>query len=171
MHFLEWKCMNSIKISVKFVPKGSISNIPALVQIMAWRRLGDKPLSEPMLACSPMHICVSQPQWVNIPSELKSTIKEDNSLAVVSVKLPEPCLQNTPRNKDQRIGIDQILNIWLITNHFDLQVLLSGYGRSMTLKLSQMSAELCRLCKHDDIMLADWQWIRLRDDSFCHTTV
>ena len=26
-----------------------ISNIPALAQIMAWRRLGDKPLSEPML--------------------------------------------------------------------------------------------------------------------------
>ena len=28
---------------------GSIDNIPALVQIMAWRRLGDKPLSEPMI--------------------------------------------------------------------------------------------------------------------------
>ena len=46
-----------IKISLKFVPKGSISNIPALVQTMAWRRLGDKPLYEPMLACSPTHIC------------------------------------------------------------------------------------------------------------------
>ena len=54
----------SIKISLKFVPKGSISNIPALVQIMAWCQLGDKPLSEPMLACSPTHICVSRPQWV-----------------------------------------------------------------------------------------------------------
>ena len=38
-----------IKISLKFVPKGLIDNIPALVQIMAWRRIGDKPLSEPML--------------------------------------------------------------------------------------------------------------------------
>ena len=27
-----------IKISSKFVPKGSINNIPALVQIMVWRR-------------------------------------------------------------------------------------------------------------------------------------
>ena len=36
----------SIKISLKFVPRGSIKNIPALVQIMAWRRSGDKPLSE-----------------------------------------------------------------------------------------------------------------------------
>ena len=38
-----------MKISLKFVPKGSINNIPALVQIMAWRRTGDKPLSEPMM--------------------------------------------------------------------------------------------------------------------------
>ena len=53
------------KISQKFVPKGPINNIPALVQIMAWRRPGDKPLSEPMMVSLPMHICVTQPQWVN----------------------------------------------------------------------------------------------------------
>ena len=39
----------SIKISLKSLPKGPINNIPALVQIMAWRRPGDKPLSEPMM--------------------------------------------------------------------------------------------------------------------------
>ena len=38
----------SIKFSLKFAPKVPITNIPALVQIMAWRRPGDKPLSEPM---------------------------------------------------------------------------------------------------------------------------
>ena len=37
-----------IKISVKFVPKGQINNKPALVQIMAWRQPGAKPLPEPM---------------------------------------------------------------------------------------------------------------------------
>ena len=31
------------------VSEGQISNIPELVQIMAWRRPGDKPLSEPWL--------------------------------------------------------------------------------------------------------------------------
>ena len=40
-----------IKISLKYVPKVRINNIPALVQIMAWRRLGDKPLSEQMMVC------------------------------------------------------------------------------------------------------------------------
>ena len=38
-----------IKISLKFVPKGPNNNVPALVQIMAWRQTGDKPLSEPMM--------------------------------------------------------------------------------------------------------------------------
>ena len=54
------------KISLKFVPKGSINNIPALVQMMAWRRPGDKPLSWPMMVNLPMHICITQPQWVNV---------------------------------------------------------------------------------------------------------
>ena len=33
------------KISLKYVPWGPIDNMAALVQIMAWRRIGDKPLS------------------------------------------------------------------------------------------------------------------------------
>ena len=41
------------QISLKFVPKGPINNIPELVQIMAWRRTGDKPLSETMMAWFP----------------------------------------------------------------------------------------------------------------------
>ena len=52
----------SLRISLKFVPKGPINNIPALVQIMAWRRTGDKPLSEPMLVRLQTHICVTRPQ-------------------------------------------------------------------------------------------------------------
>ena len=55
----------SIKMSLKFVYKGQINNIPALVQIMAWRRPGDKPLSEPMVVRLPTLICVTRPQWVN----------------------------------------------------------------------------------------------------------
>ena len=54
-----------IKISLNFVPKGHINQIPALVQIMAWRRPGDKPLSEPMMVSLPTYICVIRPQWVN----------------------------------------------------------------------------------------------------------
>ena len=37
----------SIQISLK-CPKSSIDNTPAFVQVMAWRRTGDKPLPEPM---------------------------------------------------------------------------------------------------------------------------
>ena len=62
------------KISLKFIPKGLVNNIPALVLIMAWRRPGDKPLSELMLVRSLTHICVTRPQWVNaVSNELWQT--------------------------------------------------------------------------------------------------
>ena len=54
----------SIKIWLKFVTKGPINKISALVQIMVWRRPGDKPLSEAMLISLPTHRCVTRPQWV-----------------------------------------------------------------------------------------------------------
>ena len=62
--FLNANVWISIKISLKFVPKGPINNIPALVQIMAWRHPGDKPLSAPMMVSLPTHICIARPQWV-----------------------------------------------------------------------------------------------------------
>ena len=63
--FLNENAWMSIEISLKFVPKGPINNSPALVQIMAWRRPGDKPLSVPMMVNLLTHICVTRPQCVN----------------------------------------------------------------------------------------------------------
>ena len=54
-----------INISLKSIRKCPINNIPALVQIMAWHRPGDKPLSEQMMVSLLTHICVTRPQWVN----------------------------------------------------------------------------------------------------------
>ena len=48
-NFLNENVRISIKISLKFVPKGPIDNKSTLVQVMAWRLTGDKPLPEPML--------------------------------------------------------------------------------------------------------------------------
>ena len=59
--FLNENISLPIKISL-FVPQGLINNILALVQIMAWRRPGDKPLSEPMMVSLPTNICVTRPQ-------------------------------------------------------------------------------------------------------------
>ena len=49
--------------------------MPALVQIMAWRRPGDKPLSEPMMVSLPTHICVTRPQWVKRKDNLGKVIQ------------------------------------------------------------------------------------------------
>ena len=65
--FFSWRKMYEFQfdISLKFVSKGAINNIPALVKIMASRRPGDKPLSESMMVWLKAHICVTQPHWVN----------------------------------------------------------------------------------------------------------
>ena len=55
----------SIKMSLKFVLGGPINNVPALVQIMAWRRPCDEPLSEPMMISLLTHNGVTRPRWVN----------------------------------------------------------------------------------------------------------
>ena len=47
--FMNEKFCILIRISLKFVAKGPINNIPALVQKTAWRWSGDKPLFGPML--------------------------------------------------------------------------------------------------------------------------
>ena len=85
-HFADdiFKCIFSnenvwilIKISLKFVPKGPINNNPALVQIMAWRRSGDKPLFEPMMVSLLTHICVTRPQWVNLTQDCHLTVQNE----------------------------------------------------------------------------------------------
>ena len=77
--FLNENVWIPIKISLKFVPKDQINNIVALVQIMACRRSGDKPLSETMIARLPTHICFAWPQWVKQwPCDLTSLLINQN---------------------------------------------------------------------------------------------
>ena len=66
--FLNENVWISVKISLKFVPKCPINNIPTLVQTMAWGRPGEKPLSEPIWVSLLTHICVTRSQWVKSDS-------------------------------------------------------------------------------------------------------
>ena len=62
-------------ISLEFISKGLINNITAMVQIMAWSRLGDKPLSEPMMVSLPTHIYTSLDLNELITYQIKSQYK------------------------------------------------------------------------------------------------
>ena len=62
------------------VPKGPVDNIPALVQIMAWCRPGDKPLSETMMVSLMTHIYVTRPLWVK--SEQSMTVCKAQSTRI-----------------------------------------------------------------------------------------
>ena len=48
--FINAKDTISIPISLKFVPKDPVNNKLAFVPIMAWRRAGDQPLHQPIMA-------------------------------------------------------------------------------------------------------------------------
>ena len=116
MYFLEWNVWVSIEISLKFVPKGQINNIPALVQIMAWRRPGDKLLSEPMMVSLLTHICVTRPQWVNFaPGYVNSDInrlKKDRNLPGEFVKTEALSLKMIRHEHLQVFKGLQVFCIW-----------------------------------------------------------
>ena len=63
--FVNEKFCILIRISMKFIPKDRIYNSSLLVQIMAWRWPGDKPLFEPMMVNLLTPICVTRSPWVN----------------------------------------------------------------------------------------------------------
>ena len=81
----------SIKISPKFVPYGPINHIPALVQIMAWRRPGDKTLSETMMVSSATHICVTRPRWVNWVKLWKNIAMGNSNSQKITLPLHKRC--------------------------------------------------------------------------------
>ena len=43
------KDMGKFRISLKFVPNSRIDNKPVSGQVIAWSRIGDRPLPEPMI--------------------------------------------------------------------------------------------------------------------------
>ena len=70
MHIFNEKFCILIKISLKFVPKSPIYNKPTSLEIMAWRRIGDKPLSEPKLTRFPEHRCGTTGGWAKVCLEV-----------------------------------------------------------------------------------------------------
>ena len=98
--FLNENIWIPIKVSLKFVPKGPIDNIPSLVQIMAWRRSGDKPLSEPMTVSLPTHICFVRRQWVKLsigysPEPWQTTLLLSLKFRSASFRIPVLFISHT----------------------------------------------------------------------------
>ena len=93
--FFNENCCIFIKFSLKYVRKDPIDNNPALVQIMAWCRSGDKPLSEPMMISLPTHICVTLPQWVK-SSHRRDAITHAYHVYYMSSALLALCEGNPP---------------------------------------------------------------------------
>ena len=91
--FLNKNIWISTEISPKLVPHGPIDNIPVLVQIMVWRRPGDKPLSEPMMVRLLTHICVTRLQWVEtFDTRMALCIATYATFLSILIKWIDPCV-------------------------------------------------------------------------------
>ena len=73
--FFNENCCILIRFSLKYGRKGPIDNNPALVLLMAWRRSGDKPLSDPIMISLLTHICVTRPQWVKWSTPVETVVE------------------------------------------------------------------------------------------------
>ena len=64
--FLEYKLLYFNSNVTEVFSEGPSDNKSVLVQIVAWHRTCNKPLSEPMMAWfTYAYICIARPQWVN----------------------------------------------------------------------------------------------------------
>ena len=99
-NFLNENAWISIKISLN----------PALIQIMAWRRPGDKPLSEPMMVKLPTHICVTRPEWV----KCSYTVTWSNSRLVCKC-VASPLMWHLYDHDDGHIGLRHAATNFSIT--------------------------------------------------------
>ena len=79
--FLNENVLVSLKISLKFVPKVPLNNIPGLVRIMAWHRQAIIWTNDGYRLLT--HICVTRPQWDTYGySDDKSSIQAGAALQV-----------------------------------------------------------------------------------------
>ena len=118
----------AIKISGRFVPRGLIKNIPALVQIMVWLKPGDKPLSEAMIVRLLTHVCITRPQWI------KGLIPPNSMLAsIISILL----IKWIPNNII-------CLGGKITSNNLFLMIIICFIGFSLTFKKSTGLSYSCK---------------------------
>ena len=89
--FLNENAWIALKSSLRFLLKVWIKNIPELVQMMAWRRPGDKPLSEPMMVSLLTYICVTRPQWVKPRFDVPDNTTPRSTQRKANEALSKPC--------------------------------------------------------------------------------
>ena len=110
--FLNENVWIPIKIALKFVPKGPINNIPALVQIMPWRRPGDKTLSETMMVILLTHICVTRPQWVKMSCRDWTV---SGCFGIVNPRLFHEAIWDVEQTKWPQWWLQDDMHLWLKT--------------------------------------------------------
>ena len=114
----------SIKFSLQIIPNGPIINIPALVQTMAWRWLGDKPLSEALMVSF-----LNQPQWVKTSVIDKYGMIISNFLSLPTVPYTIPA-ERIPYYGRVHAKFISVKISWLLATHFISIMMMPWHGRT-----------------------------------------
>ena len=116
-----------IEISLKFIPKGPIDNKAAMAEIMAWRRAGDRPLSETMMARLSTHICVTAiPRLISRPDSCTDICVTFHSHGLISIPAwisnHMPCKMWDGRLHGWSLGVDTLFHPTLCNgcNYFSM---------------------------------------------------
>ena len=109
----------------RHVPNVRINNIPALVQIMAWRRPGDKPLTEPMMVSLLAHICVTRPQWVKLLQ-----VAKDLSNNLTKIRMIEQIPNSMIISVSYALLVD-IFAVWWKSGLYDSRILIVAPGEKL----------------------------------------
>ena len=88
-YFLDWKCTNDAEDSNEICSNEPINNITALALIMAWRRSGDRPSSEPMMVSLLTRISVTRTLWVNGIYGIKHWLQNLIIMVIYSIELTQ----------------------------------------------------------------------------------
>ena len=101
---------------------------------MAWRRPGDKPLSEPMMIRSPIHVCVTRPKWVKQISKISWTWKKQSLRNQFSYK-HAIMFQNISLLNFSRIPLRfwHVMHIYRVVNQNKISRLKSKYDNCVSL--------------------------------------
>ena len=119
---------------------------------MAWLRLGNKPLSEPMMIRLPTHIYITQPQWVKDEDNLLClrpvkicSVLDSATHKTLRVQITEQNMMSITTNELSKYGLDEDHSKWSSSQNWVLFIqvispgLISCSGHHISCQISLTS--------------------------------
>ena len=127
---------------------------------MAWRRPGDKPLSEPMMVSLPTHICVTRPQWVDLFYSIhflfcKLLCGWGGSCAIMG---RAGCLHHCCYDQNEAPAKDNEISQHPLLGAQDLRLCWNDHTGRIVMKLAKLTQKVDKIHDHVKIINPEIKW-------------